>query len=133
MKEYSTFEILKAIQGGDKVACPVCGTILQTIPESWSKGSCPIVVRCPKNEKHFYVHSEPAQAVRDIREGMRRRLEKPSIGTLEKALGEFSQKGEVESVRCERCGSLIRIIQMNESDLRVECDCGLYNDNLRGL
>jgi phage FluMu protein Com len=59
--------------------------------------------------------------------------EKPSIETLELALGEFKKKGIVENVRCERCNSLIEITENGPSVLQVKCDCGMYNDNIRGL
>lgn len=58
---------------------------------------------------------------------------KPSIETLEAAIGEFSSKGKVETVRCERCNELLVVERKSESVLTVRCSCGQYNDNLRGL
>lgn len=60
-------------------------------------------------------------------------LTRPAIETLEKALAEFAQKGHVDSVFCERCNEPIRILRKSDTVLSVECGCGLYKDNLRGL
>jgi hypothetical protein len=61
------------------------------------------------------------------------KFKKPAISTLEKALAEYSQKGKVDSTRCERCNTPIEIVRRSESVFTVTCACGLYNDNLRGL
>ena len=58
---------------------------------------------------------------------------KPTINTLEMALGEYTKNGKVGTVHCERCNGLIEITRKSESTLSVKCECGLYNDNLRGL
>ncbi|WP_284620694.1 hypothetical protein [Aquabacterium humicola] len=58
---------------------------------------------------------------------------KPSFATLEAALAEFQNKGKVEETRCERCVSVIEVTRKSESVLMVRCNCGLYNDTLRGL
>jgi len=58
---------------------------------------------------------------------------KLSIATLEKAMGEYRAKGVVEDAQCERCGSVLRVTSKSGSVLLVECDCGTYNDTIRGL
>jgi hypothetical protein len=60
-------------------------------------------------------------------------VKKPSFSTLEAALAEFQQNGQVEEARCERCASVINVTRKTESVLTVSCNCGLYNDTLRGL
>lgn len=58
---------------------------------------------------------------------------KPSFATLEAALAEFQKKGKVEETRCERCAAIVEVTRKTESVLMVRCDCGLYDDTLRGL
>lgn len=58
---------------------------------------------------------------------------KPMLATLEAALSEFKENGKVERTRCERCASVIEVTSKTESVLTVRCECGLYNDTLRGL
>lgn len=58
---------------------------------------------------------------------------KPQMETFEAALAEYSKKQKVENTRCERCNELIEIKQLGTSALSVKCECGLYNDTLRGL
>lgn len=58
---------------------------------------------------------------------------KPSIETFQEAIAEYSKSGKVESVKCERCSSTIEIKPKGDSALIMTCQCGLYNDNLRGL
>lgn len=56
-----------------------------------------------------------------------------SLSTFEAAMVEFAQKGKVETVRCERCHGLIDIRAKSSSSSIVKCQCGAYNDTLRGL
>jgi hypothetical protein len=58
---------------------------------------------------------------------------KPDFVTLEAALGEYKKYGKIEKARCERCKSLIEIVAKGDSALQVKCQCGLYDDTLRGL
>lgn len=58
---------------------------------------------------------------------------KPSIETFQLAMAEYAEFGKVESVKCERCNSVIEIKPKGDSALVMTCQCGLYNDNLRGL
>lgn len=58
---------------------------------------------------------------------------RPKMETFEAALAEYSKKQKVEYTRCERCSELIEIKQLGMSALSVKCECGLYNDTLRGL
>lgn len=60
-------------------------------------------------------------------------ITKPSIETFKLAMAEYSKKGKVDTIICERCKSLIEIKPQGESALIMRCICGLYNDNLRGL
>lgn len=60
-------------------------------------------------------------------------INKPKIETFQSAMSEFSNKGKVESTKCERCDTVIQITRKNESALEMKCECGLYNDNLRGI
>ncbi len=60
---------------------------------------------------------------------------KPRIETWEAALGEFIKNKKVETVRCEQCNELIEVTQFGYegSGYFMNCKCGLYKDNLRGL
>ena len=60
-------------------------------------------------------------------------IEKPSIETFQLAMGEYAKKGKTENTKCERCNSIIQIKPKGDSALLMSCECGLYNDNLRGL
>lgn len=58
---------------------------------------------------------------------------KPKVETFEAALAEYSKKQKVEFTRCERCNGPIEITPKGMTALTVKCECGLYNDTLRGL
>jgi len=53
----------------------------------------------------------------------------------EAALREFKDKGEVISVRCDVCGSLIELrwLGANQSAVSIKCSCGRFHGALRGL
>ena len=59
--------------------------------------------------------------------------EKPDIDKVIKALEEYHQTGQVQTVKCQRCGSNLQISPLGDSALRLSCSCGLYEDRLRGL
>lgn len=58
---------------------------------------------------------------------------KPSIEIFQEAMAEYSKSGKVETVKCGRCRNIIEIKPKGDSALIMACQCGLYNDNLRGL
>lgn len=58
---------------------------------------------------------------------------KPSIETFKAVMEEYSKNKKVESTKCERCNTVIKIIPKGESALEMRCQCGLYNDTLRGI
>ncbi len=60
-------------------------------------------------------------------------VKKASLDTSLRALEEFEQHGKVLSVKCERCGALIKIVPLSHSARQMSCPCGLYSDTLRGL
>lgn len=59
--------------------------------------------------------------------------EAPYFETLERAMGEFNDHGVVRNTQCEVCGSTIEILPKGDSVLLVECQCGVYNDTIRGF
>jgi len=54
---------------------------------------------------------------------------------IEAALREFKDKGEVTSVRCDACGSLIELLWLgsNHSAVSLKCTCGRFHGALRGI
>jgi hypothetical protein len=57
----------------------------------------------------------------------------PSIDTLEKAMGEYQTNRVVGTTHCENCQSLLVIEAVSDSVLSVACECGGYDDTIRGL
>ncbi len=53
----------------------------------------------------------------------------------EAALREFKDKGEVVSVHCDVCGSLIELhwLGSNQSAVSIKCSCGKFHGALRGI
>ncbi len=53
----------------------------------------------------------------------------------EAALREFKEKGEVTSVHCDACGSLIELrwLGSNQSAVSIKCSCGRFHGPLRGI
>lgn len=49
------------------------------------------------------------------------------------ALEEFSRVGRNESVVCDKCGAVLQIETRGDTAFTMKCDCGRYNDTLRGL
>lgn len=45
---------------------------------------------------------------------------------------EFTRDGAVTTARCDVCQSLIQMIQKSSS-YEMKCDCGRYDDVMRGL
>lgn len=58
---------------------------------------------------------------------------RPSLNTSIRAQEEYHDTGAVRTVRCERCGELIKIEPLAPEVLKLTCACGLYNDTLKGL
>ena len=58
---------------------------------------------------------------------------KPSFELFQKAIKEFHELGKVETIHCNKCNSLIQISPLGTSAWKVSCECGLYNDSLRGI
>jgi hypothetical protein len=53
----------------------------------------------------------------------------------EAALHEFKDKGEVTSVHCDVCSSLVEIhwLGSNQSAVSIKCSCGRFHGALRGI
>lgn len=52
---------------------------------------------------------------------------------LDAGMAEYAAKGTVSNSHCEICHSLLRIRKLGESAWSVECNCGKFNDTLRGI
>lgn len=61
--------------------------------------------------------------------------EKADMEKIIKAVEQYWQTGKVTDITCERCGGLIQITPLGETNraFSASCPCGLYHDTLRGL
>lgn len=49
------------------------------------------------------------------------------------AFEEFETHGEVKTVKREACGTPLKITTLSETAWKLRCECGRYEDTLRGL
>jgi len=56
-----------------------------------------------------------------------------ALRVLDTALAEFLELGAVTTARCDQCGQLLAIEALRDTAFAVSCNCGKYNDTLRGL
>lgn len=64
----------------------------------------------------------------------RRREPTPEdIARLMKVAEETDWNGGISTTPCDICGSRVRFIQIGRRVWKAECDCGKYNDTLKGL
>lgn len=56
-----------------------------------------------------------------------------TIKLLGLALAEFQREGKVTTVRCDVCGGVIEIKWQGHIGGSVNCPCGRFKDNLRGI
>lgn len=50
-----------------------------------------------------------------------------------RALEEHRELGAVATVHCDRCDGLLSVTPLGDEAWRMSCDCGRYDDTLRGL
>lgn len=71
--EVSAVQALRMFESGQNLSCPVCKSILESIPSGVSPGTGRISgLRCPINMKHFLIYGEDADTMKKAREGLRR-------------------------------------------------------------
>lgn len=74
-------EALAAYSRGERLACPVCGATLASVPEVLEPGTRPMGLKCPNDIHHFLIHGEPADDMKAVRERMKNMV---SDGTARK-------------------------------------------------
>jgi len=72
--EVSANEALEIYMRGGELICPspACSARLETIPANVPPGVRPMGLKCPVSNRHFFFYGEDAEAVRTVREGLRR-------------------------------------------------------------
>lgn len=63
----------------------------------------------------------------------KKRIDDKTLKILDGTMTEFGTTGEVLNARCDVCGSLLKIKELSETAWAVECQCGKFKDNLRGI
>ena len=53
--------------------CPRCGSIIKTVPENWNVGMPLYGIECPVEQRHFMIHFEDEQAMKEMRSRMKAR------------------------------------------------------------
>jgi hypothetical protein len=66
-------EALKLVRKGQQLKCPRCASIIKTIPENWRTGMPLYGIECPKEQRHFMIHCEDANAMKEMRARMKAR------------------------------------------------------------
>ena len=56
----------------------------------------------------------------------------PRLAISMQAMREFHDAGRV-TVPCDSCDKPIRVVALSETAWQMTCECGRYNDTLRGL
>ncbi len=56
-----------------------------------------------------------------------------AVRLLDLALDEFARNGEVTSVHCDVCGSIIEIKTITDTTYSVNCSCGKFRSTMRGI
>jgi len=64
-------EVLNLAAQKREMFCPVCSARLVTIPLDVAEGSRPLGVTCPNDKEHFFIYSEDASRVQEMRKRMK--------------------------------------------------------------
>ncbi|PRC90887.1 hypothetical protein S2091_4380 [Solimicrobium silvestre] len=72
----SSAEVIKLIQQGQSLQCPVCFSVIKTVPENWKPGMVLHGIECPNDQKHFMIHCDDGQAMKEVRARMKARASK---------------------------------------------------------
>ena len=62
-----------------------------------------------------------------------KRADKKTLEIVDAAMGEFLAHGVVSSVKCDVCGSLLKVSKIGDEAWKIECLCDKFNDTLRGI
>ena len=78
--DVSAVQALRLFEGGQCITCPVCETVLNSIPTGIAPGTGHIAgLVCPVNTKHFLIYGDDAEVMKKAREGLRQILNKKNI------------------------------------------------------
>jgi hypothetical protein len=72
----STVDAIKHVKQGRTLQCPVCKTGIVTVPTYWTKDIPLHGIQCPNDFKHFMIHCDDANTMKEMRARMKARREK---------------------------------------------------------
>jgi hypothetical protein len=77
--QVSGVEALKLIQQGRQLQCPICLAVIKTVPESWVAGMTLYGIECPNDQRHFMIHCEDGDAMKEMRARMKKRTDSRNL------------------------------------------------------
>jgi uncharacterized protein YbaR (Trm112 family) len=69
--EVSAVELVKLAKEGALLLCPACREPLRTVPANWKAGMPFAGVECPRSQRHFLIHCDDAETMREVRRRIR--------------------------------------------------------------
>ena len=72
--QLSSSSALELIRKGQQLQCPVCAAIIKTVPEKWKPGMQLHGIECPNDQKHYMIHCDDENAMKEMRARMKARL-----------------------------------------------------------
>lgn len=72
--EMSTTDVVRLALQGEKLQCPVCGTVLKIIPEKWDVNSnIPFHgIECSKDMRHYTIVCDNETVMRQVRDRIKK-------------------------------------------------------------
>jgi hypothetical protein len=80
--EFSAAEVKSLVMQGKKLVCPVCASLIKTVPEYWVAGLPLHGVECSSAQRHFMIHWEDTHALKEMRARMQARAQGRKESTL---------------------------------------------------
>lgn len=69
--DISGVEAVKLVRQGHTLVCPVCKSTIRTVPENWHSGMVLHGLECPESQKHYLVHCDDAETMKEMRARMK--------------------------------------------------------------
>jgi hypothetical protein len=82
-KNMKVHEVLTLVAKGQVFNCPICESVMETIPSKVEEGKRAFGLFCPKNKHHYYIYAEDADRVNEVRRRMRERRAKKDQESVE--------------------------------------------------
>ncbi len=75
--EISATHALRMFEAGQHISCPICNTMLASIPTDTPPGAGRILgLTCPIDNKHFLIYGEDAETMKKARDGLQKIADK---------------------------------------------------------